>query len=214
MTAAFAELVARAATDEAAGSADDRNRERILEAALAQAATVGLARVTVEDVVRRSGLGRMTVYRRFARRDDLVEALVVRETRRFLAAVSAGIEQAGEHDDPVAEAFVAAVTFAREHPLLKRLAHADPGGVTETLAAHDAVILTMGTAFIAERIQGGASGRPSRQVRWTADLLARLFWTYLAIPPSDPDVNDDGDLRAFARDVLTPLVEQAVPRPG
>jgi AcrR family transcriptional regulator len=207
--AAFAELVSRAA--EADGSAADETRERILDAALAQAAAVGLARVTVEDVVRRSGLGRMTVYRRFGRRDDLIEALVVRETRSFLAAVSAGIDRAGA-DDPVAEAFVAAVTFAREHPLLKRLAHADPGAVTETLAAHDAIVLTMGTAYIAERIQGDAPGSPSRQGRWTADLLARLFWTFIAIPPSDPDVMDDAQLRAFARDILTPLIERAVPR--
>jgi TetR/AcrR family transcriptional repressor of uid operon len=207
--AAFAELLARAAeTDE--GEEVDATRERILDAALAEGAAVGLARVTVEDVVRRSGLGRMTVYRRFPRRDDLIEALVVRETRSFLAAVAAGIDRAGD-DDPVAEAFVAAVTFAREHPLLKRLAHADPGAVTETLAAHDAVVLTMGTAFIAARIQGDAAGPPSRRGRWTADLLARLFWTYLAIPPSDPDVIDDAELRAFAREILTPLIERAVP---
>lgn len=206
--AAFAELVTRAAEGDAAAA--DRTRERILDATLAQAATVGLGRVTVEDVVRRSGLGRMTVYRRFSRRDDLIEALVVRETRSFLDAVSAGIDDAGD-DDSVAEAFVAAVTFAREHPLLKRLTHADPGAVTETLAAHDAIVLTMGTAYIAERIQGEAPGRPSRQVRWTADLLARLFWTYLAIPPTDPDVRDDSELRAFAREILTPLIERAAP---
>lgn len=206
--AAFAELVTRAVETDA--TAADRTRERILDATLAQAAAVGIGHVTVEDVVRRSGLGRMTVYRRFARRDDLIEALVVRETRSFLDAVSAGISSAGD-DDPVAEAFVAAVTFAREHPLLKRLTHADPGAVTETLAAHDAIVLTMGTAYIAERIQGDASGRPSRQVRWTADLLARLFWTYLTIPPSDPDVRDDSELRAFAREILTPLIERAAP---
>lgn len=209
MTAAFAELVARAAGPDEAGAVDP-TRERILDAAVAEAAAVGLDRLTVEDVVRRSGLGRMTVYRRFGRRDDLVEALVVRETRSFLRSVAAGIEAAAD-DDPVAEAFVAAVTFAREHPMLKRLAHADPGAVTETLAAHDAIVLTMGTAFIADRIQGDVADPPSSRVRWTADLLARLFWTYLAIPPGDPDVLDDAELRAFAREILAPLIERAVP---
>lgn len=206
--AALAELVARAAEPDSA--AGDETRERILDAALAQAAAVGLSRVTVEDVVRRSGLGRMTVYRRFARRDELIEALGVRETRSFLDAVAAGIDGAGE-EDPTAEAFVAAVTFAREHPLLKRLAHADPGAVTETLAAHDAVILTMGTAFIAERIQGDSPGKPSRHVRWTADVLARIFWTYLAIPPTDPDAMDDSELREFARDIIAPMIDRAAP---
>ena len=72
--------------------------------------------------MRRAGLGRMTVYRRFARRDDLVRALVLRETQRFLAAVAGAIERAPDGSDGVAEAFVAAVAFVRGHPLLRRVA--------------------------------------------------------------------------------------------
>ena len=74
--------------DEAA----DRTSQRILDAALQEAAAVGLQRITVEDVVRRAGVSRMTAYRRYPRRDDLVEALVRRETQRFLAAVADAID--------------------------------------------------------------------------------------------------------------------------
>lgn len=196
---------------EAAGAADparddDRNRGRILDAALREAAAVGLDRITVEDVVRRAGLGRMTVYRRFPRRDDLVRALVLRETQRFLTAVSAGIDRADDPEDAIAEAFVAALSFAREHPMLQRLAHSDPGAVAETVAADDAAILSMGSAFIARRIHGAAPGAPSRRTQRVADTLARLFLTYLAIPPTDPDPASDAQLRSFAREVLTPLI--------
>ena len=62
----------------------------------------------------------MTAYRRYPRRDDLVEALVRRETQRFLAAVADAIDAAGDPHEGVAEAFIAAVTFAREHPMLRR----------------------------------------------------------------------------------------------
>ena len=79
--------------DEAA----DRTSQRILDAALQEAAAVGLHRITVEDVVRRAGVSRMTAYRRYPRRDDLVAALVRRETQRFLAAVADAIEAT---DDP------------------------------------------------------------------------------------------------------------------
>ena len=107
--------------DEAA----DRTSQRILDAALTEAAAVGLQRITVEDVVRRAGVSRMTAYRRYPRRDDLVEALVRRETQRFLAAVADAIDAVDDPHEGVAEAFIAAVTFAREHPMLRRAGHAN-----------------------------------------------------------------------------------------
>ncbi|MDL4817296.1 TetR/AcrR family transcriptional regulator [Actinomadura opuntiae] len=190
------------------GEADD-TREHILDAALAEAAAVGVNRMTVEDVVRRSRLGRMTVYRRFPRRDDLVKALAVREIQRFLAAVAAGIDRAPNGRAGVAEAFVAAVTFARRHPLLQRLAFTAPGFPLEAVAANDAEVLSMGAAFIAREMHGDRPGAPSREVRWVADTFARLFITYLGVPPADPDVTDDVQLRLFAEHVLTPMVERA-----
>ena len=45
----------------------------------------------------------------------------------------------------------------------------------------------MGSAVIANYIHGDAPGAPSQQVRWVADVFARLFFTYLSMPPKDPD---------------------------
>ena len=39
---------------------------------------------------------------------------------------------------------------------------------------------------------------------------ALAFFTYLSAPPSDPDFGDDVELRRFAHEVLTPMVERAV----
>ncbi|MGB9222592.1 TetR/AcrR family transcriptional regulator, partial [Mycobacterium sp.] len=184
----------------------DRTSQRILDAALNEAATVGLQRLTVEDVVRRAGVARMTVYRRYPRRDDLVEALVRRETQRFLAAVADGIENAADPHDGVVEAFIAAVRFSRTHPMLRRAAHTE----SALSAADNAELLDMGAAFIARQIHGDAPGTPNQQAQWVADVFARLFMTYIATPPTDPDFGDDTELRRFAHDVLTPMVERAV----
>jgi AcrR family transcriptional regulator len=186
--------------DEAA----DRTSQRILDAAVQEAAAVGLQRITVEDVVRRAGVSRMTAYRRYPRRDDLVEALVRRETQRFLAAVANAIDTVEKENDGVAAAFIGAVTFAREHPMLRRAGHVEP-------APFDATeLLKMGSAFIANYIHGEAPGQPSQSVRWVADVFARLFFTYISMPPTDPDFGDDTELRRFAHEVLTPMVERAV----
>jgi AcrR family transcriptional regulator len=184
--------------------APDRTSQRILDAALHEAAAVGLQRITVEDVVRRAGVSRMTAYRRYPRRDDLVEALVRRETQRFLGAVADAIDATDDPHEGVAEAFIAAVTFARQNPMLRR------AGQVEAVPIDSAELLTMGSAFIANYIHGDAPGRPSQHVRWVADVFARLFFTYISLPPTDPDFGDDAELRRFAHEVLTPMVERAI----
>lgn len=183
----------------------DHTSTRLLDAALKEASGVGLQRVTVEEVVRKAGVSRMTAYRRYPRRDDLVAALIRRETQCFLAAVADAIEATPDPDDGVIEAFTAAVRFAREHPILRRAAHSDPAP-----AAESRELLDMGSAFIANYMHGEKPGAPAQSVRWVADVFARLFFTYLSMPPSDPDFGDDTELRRFAHDVLTPMARNAL----
>ena len=182
----------------------DRASQRILNAALQEAAAVGLQRITVEEVVRRAGVSRMTAYRRYPRRDDLVEALVRRETQRFLAAVADAIDVVEDPHDAVAEAFIAAVTFAREHPMLRRAGQFEPTPIAGSLE-----LLAIGSTFIANYIHGDAPGTPSQRVCWVGDVFARLLLTYISMPPTDPNFGDDAELRRFAHEVLTPMVERA-----
>jgi TetR/AcrR family transcriptional regulator, repressor for uid operon len=182
----------------------DRTSQRILDAALSEAASIGLQRITVEEVVRRAGVSRMTAYRRYPRRDDLVTALLQRETQRFLGTVADAIEAVDDPNEGVTEAFIAAVRFAREHPILKRIASTDPTPIADWTE-----LLDMGAAFIANYIHGDAPGQPTQAVRWVADMFARLFYTYISAPPKDPDFADDAELRRFADQVLTPMVQRA-----
>jgi TetR/AcrR family transcriptional regulator, repressor for uid operon len=199
------ELVGGASTGGRIDEPVDRTSQRILDAARSEAAAVGLQRITVEDVVRRAGVSRMTAYRRYPRRDDLVAALVRRETQRFLGAVADAIDSVEDPQEGVAEAFIAAVSFAREHPILRRAAQNEPAPIADSEE-----LLKMGSAFIANYIHGEEPGTPSQQVRWVADVFARLFFTYISMPPSDPDFGDDAELRRFAHEVLTPMVKRAV----
>jgi TetR/AcrR family transcriptional repressor of uid operon len=199
------EVVGAASSVGRVDEAADRTSQRIMDAALTEAAAVGLQRITVEDVVRRAGVSRMTAYRRYPRRDDLVEALVRRETQRFLGAVADAIERVDDAEEGVAEAFIAAVSFARRHPVMRRAAHNEPAPIADSVE-----LLKMGSAFIANYIHGDKAGPPSQHVRWVADVFARLFFTYISMPPSDPDFADDAELGRFAHEVLTPMVERAV----
>src|SRR5271166_5880932 len=62
----------------------DEITARILRAAIEQAELVGMRRSTMDDVARRSGVGRATLYRRFPTKAALNEAIVLSEVRRFL----------------------------------------------------------------------------------------------------------------------------------
>jgi TetR/AcrR family transcriptional repressor of uid operon len=200
------EMLAGIASDDAAGSeSQDRATQRILDSALAEAGISGLRRMTVDDVVRRAGISRMTLYRRWPRREDLIQALISRESQRFLLAVAAGHERAPNRAEGLTESFVAAVEFARRHPLFQ-LAQREPGVLVEAVAADEARMLEMGRAFIARYVHGDHPGKASRDAQWVADVWARLFLTYVLVPPSDPDIGDDRQLRRFAADVLRPMV--------
>jgi AcrR family transcriptional regulator len=54
----------------------ERNRQRLLAAARELFATRGL-HVTLDDIARHAGVGTGTAYRRFANKDELIEALMV-----------------------------------------------------------------------------------------------------------------------------------------
>lgn len=67
-----------------------RNRAKILEAAEALVAELGIDHVSMEDVACRAGVGTGTLYRRFGDRAGLALALLDEHTREFQNALIAG----------------------------------------------------------------------------------------------------------------------------
>ena len=56
--------------------------DRIASAALDQFAEYGIRRSTIDDVAKRAGVSRVTVFRRFTNKEHLVEFVIAREIRR------------------------------------------------------------------------------------------------------------------------------------
>lgn len=69
-----------------------RNRERILAAAEEVFATRGLE-ATLDDIAAHAGLGVGTVYRRFANRDDLVDALFAQKLQDVASMAGAALDE-------------------------------------------------------------------------------------------------------------------------
>ena len=161
-------------------------RERILEAAFNAVCLHGLGRLSLEDVAREAELSRQTVYRYFAGKQALVEAVVLREEEQFIQRILAATE---EHHDvrPALEAAItAALAAAREHPLLDRLLATEPEALLPLLMTGNGPVLpaarTALEALFARRLPHLAP-----ETAWrVADATTRLFISYAINPPEDP----------------------------
>ena len=90
---------------------DDRPRrrraatvERLLDAALETFADIGFAAASVEDICRRGGFTRGAFYSSFRTKDELFEALFLRETARNFARAEELLIGIEDEADPVATA--------------------------------------------------------------------------------------------------------------
>ena len=196
------------ALDPAVVTPADATSERILDAALAIGATTGIRHLTMDDVARRARVGRMTVYRRFGDRDGLVEALVVRETRRCLHELDAASDPAQPIADQVAEGFVASLRIAARHPLLVRLARLEPEVVLESLADRSSGAFGAAVAFLASRLRASqrAGVVGDVEIDAAAEVLVRIAFSFVLLPDSGLPLDDEDRLRELARRLLAPLL--------
>jgi len=182
--------------------------ERILNACRVQLVEFGLRRTSIDDVARRAGVGRMTLYRRFAGRDALVTATLLREARAGVAEVLAAVEAVDDPAEQCLEGFLAGVRVLRSNPLGQRLLETDPDIVLPFATAHAGPVLAVARAVLtlfvrqAQARGSAAAGDPEH----VAELLARLALSLVLTPSTSLPVDDEAALRATARRTLLPLV--------
>jgi AcrR family transcriptional regulator len=192
-------------------AASDATTERILDATLEQFLLVGLRRTTIDDVARRAGVGRVTIYRRIGQKHQLVEAVIVREVRRVVAEVATAIASLPDPPQRVVEAFVTALRAMRGHPLLRRLLETEPEDLLPYLTLDAGASLAIGRGFIADQIRDAGSVQGSRgpDPELIGEVLTRLAQSLILTPDGAIPLDDERRLRNFARACLGPLVSPA-----
>ena len=155
--------------------------------------------MSLEDVARRAGLSRQTVYRYFPSKGALVDAVVLREEEALIAAVHAA---AGLHDDlaPAIEAAVAvALRAGREHALLQRLLATEPESLLPLLTTDSGPVLSAARRATAAILADRLPGAPPVRLETAADVIARLVVSYVINPPPGPP---ERSARALAELIL------------
>lgn len=175
-------------------------------AAVAQCEEVGLRRVTMEDVARRAGLGRATLYRHFASKDALVQAIILSEAEAFFAALDGAVADCETDEERLTEGFAFAIDYVRNHALLAKLLRTEP----ETLLPYligGGQLITIATEAVAQRIHGDASR--SERDHETAELLVRLVLSLALTPQSGLGAEDRRGAITLARRHLVPSLRAA-----
>jgi AcrR family transcriptional regulator len=186
-----------------ATSSADASVERILDAALDLLVRYGPRRTTVEDVARRAGVGRATVYRRFPGKDQLFEAVLLRECRRFLEQLDAALSATSSVEEKIIHGYAETMRLARTHPLIQQLVRREPETTLPYLTSHGGPVIAMCRGFVAQLIADDVD-----EPEVTAELLVRLVHSLVLTPDGVIPVDADA-ARDFARRRLVPA---ALPR--
>jgi AcrR family transcriptional regulator len=182
------------------------NAERILDAALKQFELLGIRRSTVEDITRRSGLARVTLYRTFANKDAIVEAVLLRELERFLSDLAAEAGGYADAEDKLAEGFVFTLTTLRDHALLQRLLATEPETVLPFLTVEGDSVIQTASSFLAHQLAVALPDDSRTQIELleVAEVTVRIIVSFLLTPSQNVALGDDDAARSFARRYLVP----------
>ncbi|RAY12684.1 TetR/AcrR family transcriptional regulator [Actinomadura craniellae] len=188
----------------------DETRVRVLDAAYEQFCRLGVQRSTMEDVARRAGISRVTLYRRFATKDALVAQVVRREFRRYFDQFLVEIQEAETVADRVVLGFVSSLRAIRSNPMIGGLIDTEPDLLVSSMINDGGRTLATVRQFLAGQLrheQHAGNVPEDLDVDHVAELMVRISASFLAIPSHLIDLDDDEQLAALARRFLVPMLE-------
>jgi len=184
--------------------------EAILDAALVEFERHGIRRVALDDVARRAGVSRTTIYRRFANRDELVAAVIERENVVLFADIATELKSAGPQSNYYVEAFTFSILRFRRHRVLNRMMLEEPAMVLELAGSHyGAAVERMADALRGIFPAGFADRIGEQAVTDLADTILRYAGMVLLLPSVEPLETAD-DIRAFAARHFLPSLPAAL----
>jgi AcrR family transcriptional regulator len=190
--------------------AADSATEAILDAALVEFERHGFQRVALDDVARRAGVSRTTIYRRFANRDELVAAVIERENVALFADIAARLKDAAPPSNYFVEAFTQSILMFRRHRVLDQMITDEPALVLDLARLHyGAAIERMAEALRVIFPAGFADRIGSAAVDDLADTILRYAAVVLLLPSAEP-VRTPDELRAFATRHFLPSLPAAL----
>ncbi|WP_125078974.1 TetR/AcrR family transcriptional regulator [Mycobacterium sp. P7213] len=182
----------------------------ILDAAVVEFEQHGFRRVALDDVARRAGVSRTTIYRRFAGRDELVAAVIDRENAALYDDIATELKNSGAQSNYYVEAFTSAIMQFRRHRVLNRMITDEPALALELSRRHYSAILDrMSEALRVIFPAGFAERLGPAVVTELADTVLRYAALALLLPSREP-LDSVEDIRTFATEHFLPSLPAAL----
>lgn len=175
-------------------------RADLLAAAARRFVAVGIRKTTMEDIAREARAGKATLYRYFANKDAVIDALLDREADRLDRRLREAAASAPTAGGRIEAAFVSGVDFFVTHPVLTRGRDEEPGLLLPRITADGGPLVGRGLDLFAQLIEEGVASGQLRDVRprAAAEVVMRLILSYFSFPPMEVRVDDPDEARWLA----------------
>jgi AcrR family transcriptional regulator len=186
----------------AQGSSVDGTAARLLDAAAACIARVGVTKTTLDDVAREAGCARATLYRYFPGKPALVGALVARDAAVLTAALLAESAGAASLEDAAVAIILEACAWLAAHQALAFVVAAEPDVLLPHLAFDGADrVLAAGARVVAPSLARFLDPATAERA---GEWLARIVLSYCASPTDAVDLADPVFVRRLVADFVVP----------
>ncbi|MGO3327531.1 TetR/AcrR family transcriptional regulator [Gordonia sp. (in: high G+C Gram-positive bacteria)] len=190
----------------------DATRDKLLIAAYEQFCIDGVAGASMEDVAKRAGTSRITIYRKFDSKDALVDEVIARELTSYLAYFQKAMAEAESFADRLVTGFVTSIQQIWSNPLIKRLIADDPALVPGLVGGGGgrnmyAVSEFVATALRKEQHAGNLDASVDPDL--AAELIARITGSFVTTPGGQVELEDAAQLENIARSYLLPMLRVA-----
>ena len=176
--------------------------------------TRGYRASTMEVIAREAGYSRTAIYRQFANRRQLLEALVQRTTQRHMSSILQRVPEGAGPVRLLVEGMIIVATELVDDPLLNTIAEQSPEGTVASLIANDAAL----TQLVQSTIETMAADDTEAQFRaglHPHDLAQFIIATALGmLLEVIPGITEPEVARRYIETFFLPAVLKDPPRPG
>lgn len=188
----------------------------LIDAAVEQFVLTGVRRTSADDIARRAGVNRATLYRRLGTKDQIVAQAILQETGRVLGRITEAI---GEVPPPGTDGFDPAayvLTFfsvtigeVKDNQLLQQLMVKDREDTLLGLTERAGDVIALAAELAADRVRQLRAyvGNPdTSDALATGHTLARLTQSLLLTPAGPPRLDTAARRKAYVDAVIVPMV--------
>jgi AcrR family transcriptional regulator len=180
-------------------------RARVLEGTYNCVARFGMAKTTLDDVAKESGVSRATIYRLFpGGKDQLLRETVGWEMNRFFVRLAERVYEAPDFASLLEEGLVFAHRSLMEHEVLQKVLVTEPERLLPLLTVEQDRVLGFIRAFLLpylEREEREGRLRSGLDLEQAGDYVARMVLSLIG-SPGRWDMDDRAEVRRLVREEL------------